>query len=278
MLGAATGLVDRLGRRCGCAARSRTDVAPARGAALRDRAAAERSGAARAPAPSARAGRSLPVDRRARGAVDAREPGDRAQGGRARREGVGRQDRRHRVRRSASKAAAGSRRATSSSPPHMSSRASAPRPSRFPARAPTPRLSFGSIRTTMSQCCTSAVRRARRLRYAEPQPATPVAILGYPANGPLTATPGRIGTTSTVAHPRRLRPRSGPAHRSPPSPGACATATPAGPRWTRKGVVRATIFAARLGSPSGYGIPTSIVARDAALGSAAGLDRLAAPS
>src|SRR5437868_9383877 len=34
------------------------------------------------------------------------------------------------------------------------------------------------------------------LRIVDPQPGTPVAILGYPENGPLTVTPGRIGRTA----------------------------------------------------------------------------------
>ena len=39
-----------------------------------------------------------------------------------------------------------------------------------------------------------------------------VAILGYPENGPFTATPGRIGQTTRRAHRRRLRARPGRAH------------------------------------------------------------------
>jgi S1-C subfamily serine protease len=98
------------------------------------------------------------------------------------------------------------------------------------------------------------------LRYANPIPGKPVAILGYPANGPLTATPGRIGSTSTVL--TRDAYGHGPVERMITAvAGRVRHGDSGGPAVDAAGVVRTTVFAARLGAPTGYGIPTSIVAR-----------------
>jgi S1-C subfamily serine protease len=98
------------------------------------------------------------------------------------------------------------------------------------------------------------------LRYANPTPGTPVAILGYPANGPLTATPGRIGSTSTFL--TRDAYGHGPVERMITAvAGRVRHGDSGGPAVDAAGVVRTTVFAARLGAPTGYGIPTSIVAR-----------------
>jgi S1-C subfamily serine protease len=106
---------------------------------------------------------------------------------------------------------------------------------------------------------------ARPLRYANPTPGTPVAILGYPDNGPLTATPGRIGSTSSVL--TRDAYGHGPIVRTITAvAGRVRHGNSGGPAVDARGVVRTTIFAARVGSPTGYGIPASVVAR--ALGSA----------
>ena len=101
---------------------------------------------------------------------------------------------------------------------------------------------------------------ARPLRYAGPTPGTPVAILGYPDNGPLIATPGRIGSTSAVL--ARDAYGRGPVDRLITAvAGAVRHGNSGGPAVDARGVVRTTIFAARVGSPTGYGIPTSVVAR-----------------
>jgi S1-C subfamily serine protease len=106
---------------------------------------------------------------------------------------------------------------------------------------------------------------ATPLRYANPTPGTPVAILGYPANGALTVTPGRIGSTSTVL--TRDAYGHGPVERTITAvAGRVRHGNSGGPAVDAAGVVRTTVFAARLGAPTGYGIPTSIVVR--ALGSA----------
>jgi S1-C subfamily serine protease len=103
------------------------------------------------------------------------------------------------------------------------------------------------------------------LRYADPTPGTPVAILGYPDNGPLTETPGRIGTTTNVL--TRDAYGHGPVQRLITAvAGRVRHGNSGGPAVDARGVVRATIFAARVGAPTGYGIPASVIARD--LGSA----------
>jgi len=98
------------------------------------------------------------------------------------------------------------------------------------------------------------------LRSADPVPGTPVAILGYPGNGPLTATPGRIGSTSTVL--TRDAYGHGPVERMITAvAGRVRHGDSGGPTVDAAGVVRTTVFAARLGSATGYGIPSVIVVR-----------------
>jgi uncharacterized membrane protein required for colicin V production len=103
---------------------------------------------------------------------------------------------------------------------------------------------------------------ARPLRLVDPRPGTPVAIVGYPENGPLAAVPGRIGETATVfaedAYGRRGR-------RTVTSiGGAVRHGDSGGPAVDASGAVQVTVFAARLGGPGGYGVPASIVRRDLA--------------
>jgi S1-C subfamily serine protease len=103
------------------------------------------------------------------------------------------------------------------------------------------------------------------LELAQPQPGDAVGIVGYPENGPLTTTPGRIGRTSTVltqdAYGR------GPVSRTITAiAGRVRHGDSGGPAIDRDGRVQSTVFAARVGSSGGYGIPGSIVER--ALGGA----------
>ena len=96
------------------------------------------------------------------------------------------------------------------------------------------------------------------LRLVNPVEGAAVAILGYPENGPLTATPGRIGQTGAVladdAYGR------GPVERRITTlRGIVRSGNSGGPAVDGQGRVQATIFAARIGSPSGYGVPTTIV-------------------
>lgn len=114
-----------------------------------------------------------------------------------------------------------------------------------------------------------AVLRVERLRVAplrlvDPVEGQAVAILGFPENGPFTATPGRIGQTGIVltddAYGR------GPIRRSVTTlRGAVRHGNSGGPAVDGRGRVQATIFAARVGSASGYAVPSAIV-REAVAG------------
>jgi uncharacterized membrane protein required for colicin V production len=72
-----------------------------------------------------------------------------------------------------------------------------------------------------------------------------VAILGFPENGPFDAQPGRVGvTTRYTAVAGKIR-----------------HGNSGGPAVDASGAVETTIFAARVGSKSGYGVPTRWVGR-----------------
>lgn len=101
--------------------------------------------------------------------------------------------------------------------------------------------------------------RARPLETVAPQAGTAVAILGYPEDGPFTATPGRIGQTATVltddAYGRGPVPRPITTLR-----GRVRQGNSGGPAVDAQGRVQTTIFASRVGSDaSGYGVPTAQV-------------------
>ena len=98
----------------------------------------------------------------------------------------------------------------------------------------------------------------RPLQLVEPGEGTAVAILGFPENGPFTATPARIGQTGNVltddAYGR------GPISRQITTlRGLVRSGNSGGPAVDSAGRVQTTIFAARIGSPAGYGVPSGIV-------------------
>ena len=104
------------------------------------------------------------------------------------------------------------------------------------------------------------------LRAVNPRPGTAVAIVGYPENGPLRSTPGRIGMT-TMALTQDAYGR-GPVNRLITAvAGAIEHGDSGGPAIDANGNVEATIFAARIGSHGGYGVSGAPVLR--ALDSAA---------
>ena len=113
----------------------------------------------------------------------------------------------------------------------------------------------------------------RPLRLAEPESGAAVALVGYPENGPLTRTPGRLGETgdflSRDAYGRGPVRKSVTAIRGVVRPGNSG-----GPGIDAQGRVRTTIFARRPGERGGFGVPPVRV-RDAltraAQGSTAGL-------
>ena len=96
------------------------------------------------------------------------------------------------------------------------------------------------------------------LALVDPVEGQAVAILGYPENGPFTATPGRIGQTSVVltddAYGR------GPVRRRVTTlRGTVRHGNSGGPAVDGQGRVQATIFASRIGSASGYAVPSALV-------------------
>jgi S1-C subfamily serine protease len=95
------------------------------------------------------------------------------------------------------------------------------------------------------------------LPLAPPQPGTPVAILGYPENGPFDALPGRLGATQVVLVNGRLRSVTAIS-------GVVRHGDSGGPAVDPAGRVRAMIFAARIGSRAGYGIPAATIRADLA--------------
>jgi uncharacterized membrane protein required for colicin V production len=101
----------------------------------------------------------------------------------------------------------------------------------------------------------------RPLPFAGPQDGASVAILGYPLDGGLRATPGRIGRTATVLTQDALG--HGPVARSITAiAGQVEHGDSGGPAVDTAGRVESMIFAARQNSPSGYGVPPSIIRSD----------------
>jgi S1-C subfamily serine protease len=96
--------------------------------------------------------------------------------------------------------------------------------------------------------------QAPPLALVAPHTGTAVAIVGYPENGPFDATPGRIGQTSSVltqdAYGRGPTLRTITALR-----GQVRHGNSGGPAVDAKGQVETTVFAARVGSSGGYGVP-----------------------
>jgi hypothetical protein len=101
------------------------------------------------------------------------------------------------------------------------------------------------------------------LRLADPKSGAAVAIIGYPLDGGLRATPGRIGPTATVLTQDALG--HGPVTRTITAvAGEVEHGDSGGPAVDATGRVQSSIFAARLGSSSGYGVPPSIIRADLA--------------
>ncbi len=102
--------------------------------------------------------------------------------------------------------------------------------------------------------------QSRPLRLVDPQSGAPVAILGYPGNGPFTAVPGRIGDTARVTSEDAYG--NGSVSRVITSlRGRIRHGNSGGPAVDSQGNVEATVFAARTGSNGGFGIPAQVVRR-----------------
>jgi uncharacterized membrane protein required for colicin V production len=105
------------------------------------------------------------------------------------------------------------------------------------------------------------------LRLADPTPGAAVAVVGYPENGPLRLTPGRIGRTQVVLTQDAYG--HGPVSRTITAvSGRVQHGDSGAPAIDRSGAVQSTVFAARVGGGGGYGVPGSLVRR--ALDSARG--------
>lgn len=102
--------------------------------------------------------------------------------------------------------------------------------------------------------------RAAPLAVAAPGDGDSVAILGYPEGGPLAAAAGRIGRTVTVLAPDAYG--DGPVRRAVTAiAGDIRHGNSGGPAVNARGQVESTVFAARVGSGGGFGVPDDIVLR-----------------
>ena len=99
---------------------------------------------------------------------------------------------------------------------------------------------------------------AAPLVLAPPERSTAVAVVGYPRNGPLTRTPGRLGGTAGVLS--RDAYGRGPVRRQMTTiRGAVEPGSSGGPGVDAQGHVRTTVFARRPRETGGYGIPADLV-------------------
>jgi S1-C subfamily serine protease len=101
---------------------------------------------------------------------------------------------------------------------------------------------------------------AQPLPLVEPHVGEAVAVLGYPDNGPFTATPARIGPTEV----RLTEDAYGTRHVLRPLTslrGRVRHGNSGSPAVDARGRVETTVFASLVGARGGLGVPTSIVAR-----------------
>jgi uncharacterized membrane protein required for colicin V production len=107
----------------------------------------------------------------------------------------------------------------------------------------------------------------RPLTLVRARPGAAVAVLGFPENGPFTATPARVGRTSVVLAENAYG--RGPVTRAITSLGGRVRHGDSGaPAVDARGAVESTVFAARVRTVGGFGVPDNVVR--AALNSARG--------
>ena len=100
--------------------------------------------------------------------------------------------------------------------------------------------------------------KARPLPLVDARPGAEVAVLGYPNDGPFTATPARIGTTRFVLMADAYG--NGPIGRTVTTlRGALRHGDSGGPAVDANGAVETMVFAARTGGGSGFGTPVTSV-------------------
>ncbi|MGH2997020.1 MAG: trypsin-like peptidase domain-containing protein, partial [Gaiellaceae bacterium] len=98
------------------------------------------------------------------------------------------------------------------------------------------------------------------LRLGDGNRGEAVAILGFPENGPFAAAPGRLGRTTTVLSEDAYG--RGPVMRTVTSlRGDVRHGNSGGPAVNAQGAVETTVFAARVGSSGGFGVPPKLVRR-----------------
>jgi len=103
-------------------------------------------------------------------------------------------------------------------------------------------------------------RASFALPLVDPQPGAAAAVVGYPEDGPLQSTPGRIGRTAVALTQDAYG--NGPVERTITAlSGDIRHGDSGAPAIDANGAVEATIFAARLGTTGGYGVPSSVVRR-----------------
>jgi S1-C subfamily serine protease len=123
--------------------------------------------------------------------------------------------------------------------------------------------SFRSTVVAFDAANDVAVLRVQGLRgvplvLEDPERGVPVALVGYPGNGPLSAIPGRLGGTgralSRDAYGRGPVTRSVTSIRGDVRPGLSG-----GPGIDAQGRVRTMVFARRPNDVGGYGVPPATV-------------------
>jgi S1-C subfamily serine protease len=98
------------------------------------------------------------------------------------------------------------------------------------------------------------------LPLIDPRPGAAVAIVGYPEDGPLQSTPSRIGRTAAALTQDAYG--KGPVSRVITAvAGDIKHGDSGAPAIDAHGAVQSMIFAARLGTSGGYGVPASVVRR-----------------
>jgi len=98
------------------------------------------------------------------------------------------------------------------------------------------------------------------LPIADPVAGADVSIVGFPENGPLNGSAGRIGRTGVALTQDAYG--NGPVSRTITAvAGSVRHGDSGGPAVDAQGAVQATMFAARIGAPGGYGVPASVVRR-----------------
>ena len=98
---------------------------------------------------------------------------------------------------------------------------------------------------------------ASPLPLVDARPGAPVAILGYPLNGPYKATPARIGSTTFALMPDS---RGRPTGRTVTTlRGNVREGDSGGPAVDAQGAVQTVVYASRVGTSGGFGSPASAV-------------------